>query len=138
MNASSQPVRQGHLLVYTIGRTYLLELLRTQLQNEVVRFVDGRLMRRAYEQLVNLETEYRESGMVYVCPPGHHDDLGGSCAMLVRAARHPHMPYWFRNLEASRAAPAAKNVRLGSVYVTIEVRCARTPDNISAGKSAPQ
>ena len=62
MNASCQPVRQGHLLVYTIGRTYLLELLQTELQNDVVRVADGPLMRRAYEQLANLETEYRDSG----------------------------------------------------------------------------
>jgi hypothetical protein len=38
MNASYQPVKQGHLPVYTIGRTYLLELLHTELQNDVVRF----------------------------------------------------------------------------------------------------
>src|SRR4051794_37806791 len=87
MTAEARPVRQGHLLVYTIGRTYLLELLHTELQNNV-RFADGPLMRRAYEQLANLETEYRDSGVVYSCPPGHHDDLGISCAMLVWAARH--------------------------------------------------
>jgi hypothetical protein len=27
----------------------------------------------------------RESGIVYSCPPGQHDDLGISCAMLAWA-----------------------------------------------------
>jgi len=31
---------------------------------------------------MGLETEIRESGIVYSCPPGQHDDLGISCAML--------------------------------------------------------
>ena len=58
-------------------------------------------MRRAYEQLVNLEVECRESGMVYTCPVGQHDDLGISCAMLAWAARHPHLESWMRNLQAA-------------------------------------
>jgi hypothetical protein len=57
---------------------------------------------RAYDQLTNLEVEYREGGAVYDCAPGLHDDLGVSCAMLAWAARHPHLQYWFRNLEAAR------------------------------------
>ena len=79
--------------VYTIGRTYLLELFHTELQSDLVRFADGPTMRRAYEQLANLEVEFRESGTVYTCPPGQHDDLGISCAMLAWAARHPHLEY---------------------------------------------
>jgi hypothetical protein len=102
MNPESRSVRQGHLLVYTIGRTYLIELLHTELQSEVVRFADGPLMRRAYAQLESLEVEYRDSGTVYICPPGAHDDLGISCAMLVWAARHTHLPSWLRNLETAR------------------------------------
>ena len=69
-------------------------------------------MRRAYEQLANLEVEYRESGTVYTCPPGKHDDLGISCAMLAWAARHPHLPYWFRNLEAARRPRRRGKVKL--------------------------
>jgi hypothetical protein len=58
-------------------------------------------MRRAYEQLVNLEVELRDSGMVYSCPVGLHDDLGISCAMLCWAARHPHLESWLRYLQAA-------------------------------------
>jgi hypothetical protein len=55
--------------------------------------------------LANPETEYRESGVVYVCPPWHHDDPGISCAVPVWAARHPHLEAWFRHLEAARPPP---------------------------------
>jgi hypothetical protein len=49
-----------------------------------------------------LETEIRESGIIYTCPPGHHDDLGISCAMLAWAARHPHLPYWANTAMSAR------------------------------------
>jgi hypothetical protein len=48
-----------------------------------------------------LEPEYRESGLVYVCPAGQHDDLGISCAMPAWAAQHQHLEYWFRNLQTA-------------------------------------
>lgn len=102
MNPESRPTRHGHLPVYTIGRSYLLELFHAQLQSDLVRIADTPTIRRAYEQLANLEVEYREGGTVYTCPPGKHDDLGISCAMLAWTAQHPHLPYWFRNLEAAR------------------------------------
>ena len=97
-----RPVRGGVILVYTIGRTQLLELFHTEMQNDQVRFVDGPASRRAYEQLMNLETEMRESGTVFTCPSGKHDDLGISCAMLAWAARHPHLSDWVQNFERSR------------------------------------
>ena len=53
-------------------------------------------------QLVNLETELRDTGIVYTCPPGQHDDLGISCAMLNWAARHPHLDSWVRMGAAHR------------------------------------
>jgi hypothetical protein len=95
-------VKHGGLPVYTIGRTHLLDLLLSELRSEQVRFADEPTMRRAYDQLFNLEVEYRESGMVYTCPAGHHDDLGISCAMLAWAARHQHLERWTRYLEALR------------------------------------
>jgi hypothetical protein len=54
------------------------------------------MMRRAFAQLVALETDIRESGTVYKCASGQHDDLGISCAMLAWAARHPHLESWVR------------------------------------------
>jgi hypothetical protein len=102
MNAEWRPVRHGHLTVYTIGRTYLIELFHAEMQSDLVRFVEGPVIRQAYDQLANLELEYRESGAIYTCPPGKHDDLGISCAMLAWAARHLHLETWLRNLEAAR------------------------------------
>ncbi len=102
MNAERRPVKNGAMLVYTIGRTYLIELFHSELQSDQIRFVDGPTSRRAYEQLMGLETEMRDSGMVYTCPPGQHDDLGISCAMLAWAARHPHLEYWVGTALAAR------------------------------------
>jgi hypothetical protein len=47
----------------------------------------------------SLEPEQRESGIVYKCPLGQHDDLAMSLAMLAWAARHPHLIYWMRPIE---------------------------------------
>lgn len=102
MTFERRPVKHGVIWIYTIGRTYLLELLHTEMQNAQVRFVDGPMSKRAYDQLMGLETEMRESGIIYSCPPGQHDDLGISCAMLAWAARHPHLREWVRISEQSR------------------------------------
>jgi hypothetical protein len=102
MTPERRPVRDGAMLVYTIGRTQLIELFHTEMQNRLVRFVDGPMSLRAFEQLANLQTEIRQSGIVYTCPPGKHDDLGISCCMLAWAARHQHLPEWARILERSR------------------------------------
>jgi hypothetical protein len=102
MNVEMRPARHGYLPVYTIGRTYLLELFHSQLQSDLLRFADGPAIRRAYEQLVNLDAEFREGGAVYNCPAGAHDDLGIPLAMLAWAAQHPHLEAWLRHLEAAR------------------------------------
>jgi hypothetical protein len=102
MSLERRPVKHGSLLVYAIGRNFLLELFHTELQSDQIRFADIPAMRRAYEQLANLEVEFRDSGMVYTCPVGLHDDLGISCAMLAWAARHPHLEWWMRTLQAAR------------------------------------
>ena len=112
MTFERRPVRGSAMLVYTIGRTHLLELLHTQLQADLVRFADGPEMRRAYEQLVNLEVEFRDTGTVYTCPPGQHDDLGISCAMLAWAAQHPHLPFWHRT-PAPKPRDQARYQQLG-------------------------
>jgi hypothetical protein len=109
-----RPDRGGYLPVYTIGRTYLFDLLHSEFQSDLVRFSDSDMMRRTYEQLNNLQVEYRETGMVYVCPPGQHDDLGISCAMLAWAARHPHLPCWMRNLEVARRPRRPRQVLTGA------------------------
>jgi hypothetical protein len=94
MTFERQLVGAGIVLVYTIGRSYLLERFHGELHSGQVRFVPGKEAERAYAQLEALETELRETGTVYKCLPGKHDDLGISCAMLAWAAGHPHLPHW--------------------------------------------
>ena len=101
-NFERRPVKNSAMLVYTVGRSCLLEFSHSLLQSGQVRIVDGPTMRRAYEQLMALETELRESGIVYSCPPGQHDDLGISCAMLAWAAHHPHLGSWVRIAMSAR------------------------------------
>lgn len=102
MSFERRQVKHGSMFVYNIGRTHLLELFHSELQADLVRFAAGPETRRAYEQLANLELEFRDSGMVYGCPVGRHDDLGISCALLAWAARHPHLEAWTRLLEGAR------------------------------------
>ena len=95
-------VKTGFIPVYTIGRTYLLDFLHRTMSDNQLRILPGPAALQAYEQLMMLEVDLRESGMVYHCPSGHHDDLAISLAMLVWAACHPHLPYWMRALEPRR------------------------------------
>jgi hypothetical protein len=44
-----------------------------------------------YAQLTALEPEQRETGSLYNCPSGQHDDLGMSLAMLAWAGQHVHL-----------------------------------------------
>ncbi len=89
-------VRHGVIPVYNVGRTFLLELLLAELRDGRVLFASGAEGQRAYQQLMALEPEQRESGTVYKCPSGQHDDLGMSLAMLAWAAQHLHLESWTR------------------------------------------
>ena len=107
-----RPVKGGHVPVYTVGRTQLFDLLLRELHDDMIRIRNGPQSVRAFEQLTNLEMEFKQSGTIYNCPSGHHDDLAISCAMLVWAARHRHLSYWTRVLEprparVRRPAPSA-------------------------------
>ena len=101
MNPAWRQVKHGCLPVYPIGRTYLLELFLNELRSDLVRFADGPDLRRAYQQLANLEAEFGDTGTKYSCPTGQHDDLGISCAMLAWAAQHKHLESWMRHLRAA-------------------------------------
>lgn len=114
MNFEWRAVGHGAMLVYTIGRSYLIEQLQTELQSGQVRLANTPALRRAYEQLNSLETEYRDTGTVYTCPPGMHDDLGISCAMLVWAARHPHLErVWLREIQNAQRPRRPRPDRFG-------------------------
>jgi hypothetical protein len=102
MQAERRPVKHGAMPVYAVGRTYLLELYHSELQADLVRIVDGPTSRVAYQQLMDLVTEIRDSGMVYSCLAGRRDDLGISCAMLAWAARHPHLHSWVGSALSAR------------------------------------
>jgi hypothetical protein len=92
----------GRLLVYNVGRTFLIESLHSEFQADRVRLGNSDGVRRAFQQLADLELEYRDTGAVYRCASGRHDDLGISVAMLSWAARHPHLESWTRRMEAAR------------------------------------
>jgi hypothetical protein len=113
MDYERRPVKHSAMLVYNIGRTHLLELLHSEFQSDRVRIVDGPSSRRAYAQLEGLELEMRETGIVYTCPPGQHDDLAMSWAMLAWAAGHPHLGYWIRPPAPKRSKRDTSNWALG-------------------------
>jgi terminase large subunit-like protein len=93
------------IFYYKVGRTYLFDLLLRELQDDKVRLLSGEESVRAYEQLMALEVEIKQTGLRYVCPSGHHDDLAMSCALLAWASNHPHLEYWARALERRLARP---------------------------------
>jgi hypothetical protein len=113
LKAERRPVGSASMLIYTIGRSYLLELFQSEMQSGLVRFIDDPMSRLAYEQLMDLETEFRESGIVYKCLPGQHDDLGISCAMLAWAAQHPHLRNWIDSGLASRRPRVRRGQNFG-------------------------
>jgi hypothetical protein len=95
-------VRNGQVMVYTIGRTQLFDILHNALHANQVRITDSPENQLAYAQLNKLEVEYRDTGRFYTCSSGEHDDLGISYAILVQAALHPHVMAWRRFLEPRR------------------------------------
>ena len=101
MNAEWRPTKHGYLPVYTIGRTFLIELFHAELQSDLVRFPMGR---RRDGPMNSSPIWNWNSGQWQdlFCPPGKHDDLGISCAMLAWAARHPHLEAWLQNATAVR------------------------------------
>jgi len=108
----TRPLHNGRsIIVYKIGRSYLFELFHTQLVHGRVRFVDGPDGRKAYQQLANLVVELRDSGIVYSCPPGRHDDLAISCAIVNWAAHHPHARSWYNHAFADRLAAMRRHER---------------------------
>jgi hypothetical protein len=105
-------VRNSAILVYAVGRSFLLELLLSELRSNQVRFGDDPMSRRAYEQLSALEPVQKENRVIYKCPSGQHDDLAISCAMLAWAARHPNLSWWVRPVE-DRHRPRAPQREYG-------------------------
>jgi hypothetical protein len=111
-NCEVRQLKRGRILVYKVRRSYLLDLLLREMQNETVRILDGDKSFPAYQQLMQLEIDFKQNRMVYKCPVRHHDDLAMSCAMVVWAAQHPHLPRWCWALEpqvhrSKRPAPSA-------------------------------
>jgi hypothetical protein len=101
-------VKNGAIPVYNVGRTFLIELLLSELRDSHIRLPDRPESRRAYEQLRALEPEQRETGIVYKCPSGQHDDLGMSLAMLAWAAQHVHLNAWQQPIFDAHRPPRQK------------------------------
>jgi hypothetical protein len=91
-----RPVKNGAVLVYRVGRSFLLDLLLADLRNGRIRLPDNEDSRHAFSQLEGFEPEQRETGVVYKCPAGQHDDLAMSLAMVAWAAQHLHFDRWTR------------------------------------------
>jgi hypothetical protein len=114
-NVERRPVGRGAMLVYTVGRTYLIERFHSLMANGMVRLVPGPMSQRAFGQLADLQTEIRDRGTVYTTLPGHHDDLGISCCMLAFATRHPHLHSWLTTAFTDRMPrPAPPKVDWGA------------------------
>ena len=106
-------LKNGYVRVYRLGRTFLLDGLLQKFRANQIRLIDGPMARRAYEQLNALEFERTEDRVRYICPPGQHDDLAMSLAMLAWAADHPHfMQVWVRPIE-DRYRPKARGPKYG-------------------------
>ena len=96
--------------VYNVGRTFLLELLLAKLVDRRIQvLVDSPESRRAYEQLVALEREQRETGIVYKCPAGQHDDLAISVCPAGLAAQHLHLNHWQQPFLDTHEPPRQQN-----------------------------
>ena len=59
-----RPVKNGAIPVYNVGRTFLFDLLLAEFRNQHIRLPDSPESRRTYEQLMALEPEQRDSGIV--------------------------------------------------------------------------
>ena len=77
-----------------VGRTYLFDHYHNLLATDMVRLAKSPDSERTYQQLNNLQMELRDTGKVYSCLPGQHDDLAISCCMLAWACRHTHVQFW--------------------------------------------
>ncbi len=113
MQVQLRPSPLGMMPVYPIGRTYLIEQFSTHVEAGRVCFADYQQGQRAFQQLANLAVEARESGRVYTCAPGQHDDLGISCALLVWAAKHPQLQGW---ISAAVPRPPVVNKPISGVF----------------------
>ena len=106
-------LKNGYVRVYRLGRTFLLDRLLQKFRANQIRLIDGPMARRAYEQLNALEFERTEDRVCYICPPGQHDDLAMSLAMLAWAADHADfMQLWVRPIE-DRHRPKPKGPKYG-------------------------
>jgi hypothetical protein len=92
--------------------TLLLEQLHREFESDLVRLGTSADVRRGFEQLANLEVDYREGGTVYQCASGRHDDLGISFAVLCWAAQHRDLDTWRRDIEA-RHRPRPRRQQFG-------------------------
>src|SRR5262249_62284784 len=93
-------LKNGVIPVYHVGRTFLFDVLLREFSADQIAWPKGPMGQRAFAQLATLEPELRGNRMIYKCPPGQHDDLAISCAMLAWAASHPHLQkVWVRAIE---------------------------------------
>lgn len=115
MEMERRPVGNGVMPVYTLGRSQMIDHFHSLMATNMVRLIKGPESQRAFEQFHNLQLEMRDTGKVYSCLPGHHDDLAISYCMLAWAAGHPHASSWYnRGFANRRPSPPAQNFGWGA------------------------
>jgi hypothetical protein len=85
-----------------VGRTVLIQRHLAELERGEIKIVNNAMSRLACQQLADLVVEDGDSGHIYKCASGRHDDLGISCAIVAWAARHPHLEAWVRTASYER------------------------------------
>jgi hypothetical protein len=105
VTAESRTTKHGTMLVYNVGRTFLFDHLLGKFRNNLIRMPQTPEAQRAFSQLMALEREQKENGVIYKCPSGQYDDLGISLAMLAWAAQHLHLDYWQRPIFDAHRPP---------------------------------
>jgi hypothetical protein len=80
----------------------LIERNLAELERGEIKIVNNAISRLACQQLADLVVEDGDSGRIYKCASGRHDDLGISCAIVAWAARHPHLEAWVRTASYER------------------------------------
>ena len=131
-NFETRQLRNGRILVYKISRTYLLDFLLRELQHDTVRIVASDQSMRAYEQLMQLDVEYKQNGIIYTCPAGYHDDL----AISMRHVGVGGQTSAFGSLVLAAAATAADAHTTGAVCRRVDLSIIQLPAQVGSTSDA--
>ena len=84
VNFARRPVPGGTILVYSIGRTTLIENYLAEMERGDMRIVNNEMSRRAYQQLAELEVVDKDNGRFYNCVSGRQRAMLRQSRMLIQ------------------------------------------------------